>query len=922
MMPRLRRASRLIAMLSVPCSLVAQGFVNYEASQTDPIAISADGTRLYAVNTPDHRLAEWSLVDPSRPVLLREIEVGLEPVSLALRGDDQAWVVDQLSDTVSVVSLAEGRVIATLRVGDEPGDVAFAGDPERAFVSLQTAREVAVYDPDSYRRVATIPIFGDDPKALLASADGATVWVAVFRSGNQTTVLPAHLAPPPLPPTNPRLGPAPAQGMIIRADDPTWSDLHDVVLPDVDVVEIDVATLTVRREYANVGTILFALTERPGHPGEVWVAQMHGLNLIEFETALRGRAVDNELARIRTGGVRDVTTIPLNPGFDYGTLPNKRALEQALAYPTGVAFDPSGEELWVAAFGTDRLGVVAPDGRILERIEIGPAQGRFAEPRTKRGPRGLVHHPSAPRLYVLNRLSNTIGVVDTRQRRLIGEVAMFDPTPAVVREGRGFLYDAKLSGSGTFSCASCHVDGTTDNLAWVLGDRGGEMESGRGPDGRQFALHPMKGPMVTQTLQGLRGHAPFHWRGDRSTLHDFNPAFDNLMGGAQLATNDIDDYVRFLESIEYPPNPNQRLDRGFSTEPPGLSAADGRRFFVETPFAPNTRCVDCHALPTGSNRNIIDPGTLMRSQPMKTAQLRNLYKRTGRKAGARGRTAGFGLAHDGEFDSVFALLSDPVFLALSTDTANKTRLMRFLESFDTGTAPAVGFTVATGPGLVPDVDVAASFATLRVRAIFRDCDVVAFVGDGALTRGYRYAIAQDRFEADESGRAPLSWSELTQLALAAQRPLRVLGVPPGSGTRVALDRDQDGHLDGDERPVAFGNASPACARATLRANSLPNLGDAGFALVTADLPPAAPAWTLVGFATTRVRVLDVEVLVDASLGDVLPTPVDARGVGVLSLPIPPDAALRGVVVHAQTIYSDGCAAGGFAASHGLSVAID
>ena len=46
-------------------------------------------------------------------------------------------------------------------------------------------------------------------------------------------------------------------------------------------------------------------------------------------------------------------------------------------------------------------------------------------------------------------------------------------------------------------------------------------------------VHPMKGPLVTQTLRGMSGGAPFHWRGDRPTLQSFNPTFDKLMGGAK-----------------------------------------------------------------------------------------------------------------------------------------------------------------------------------------------------------------------------------------------------------------------------------------------------------------------------------------------------------------------------------------------------
>ena len=158
-------------------------------------------------------------------------------------------------------------------------------------------------------------------------------------------------------------------------------------------------------------------------------------------------------------------------------------------------------------------------------------------------------------LFVLNRLANSLTGIDTTTRKVLWEIAMADPTPAAVRLGRGFLYDAKLSGNGTFACASCHVDGDIDGLAWDLGDRAGDMFTTKFLN-VTITLHPMKGAMTTQSLKGLKGTGPFHWRGDKTKLQDFNGAFAELLGGSQLSAADMDAYVAFLETITYPPNPN------------------------------------------------------------------------------------------------------------------------------------------------------------------------------------------------------------------------------------------------------------------------------------------------------------------------------------------------------------------------------
>ena len=56
--------------------------------------------------------------------------VGLEPVAIAARTDGEIWVVNHLSDSVSIVQVEPGgaRVTRTLFVGDKPRDIVFA-DP-------------------------------------------------------------------------------------------------------------------------------------------------------------------------------------------------------------------------------------------------------------------------------------------------------------------------------------------------------------------------------------------------------------------------------------------------------------------------------------------------------------------------------------------------------------------------------------------------------------------------------------------------------------------------------------------------------------------------------------------------------------------------------------------------------------------------
>src|SRR5437868_3676681 len=66
-----------------------QPFVpSFESPQIHPLTITPDGSRLLAVNTPDHRLSVFQLTS-GLPILMAEIPVGLEPVSVAARNDHE-----------------------------------------------------------------------------------------------------------------------------------------------------------------------------------------------------------------------------------------------------------------------------------------------------------------------------------------------------------------------------------------------------------------------------------------------------------------------------------------------------------------------------------------------------------------------------------------------------------------------------------------------------------------------------------------------------------------------------------------------------------------------------------------------------------------------------------------------------------------
>jgi DNA-binding beta-propeller fold protein YncE len=670
------------------------GFANFEAAQTNPIRLSADGSSLFAVNTPNDSLSVFDVSRPGNPNLINEIPVGVGPVSVNPRTFDEVWVVNQVSNSVSVVSLFQGIVTDTIftGAGTEPMDVVFAGT-NQAYVSCSRSNTIAVYDVNSHALISTIPVFGGSPRALAVSGDGSMVYAAFAISGNATTIIPAKLAPPQPPPTNKNLPPPPQVGLIVAATDPKWRQYVTFTMPDNDVVAIRTGpSPSISGYYSGVGTINLGLAVNPV-TGDLFVGNTDALNLTFFEPNLRGHWINNRITRIQIANGQ-VTPFDLNPNINYGILPNPAALSTALSQPTNVVFDPSGNFMYVASFGTDRVAQVDTNGNVLSFVEVSlpSGSGSSADPKNKRGPRGLALNAGAQTLYALNRLSNTIAIINTSQMSKSGEVGVgTDPTPQVIEQGRGFLYDAKLSGNGTGSCASCHVDGDMDHLAWNLGDPGGDMTQ-YDQKGHIFNFHPMKGPMTTQTLRGLENLSPYHWRGDQINFAAFNPAFDKLMGGSQLSDSDMTTYTNFANSIVFLPNPNENLDRSLPTSLDGGNPVNGQKVFIEVPgTGPGITCNSCHKSNPGPGTNRLVTSAVP-PQPLKMPHLRNIYQKQLYNRHQTESIDGFGFEHDGEFST----LDD--FLAQSSrfpgyTAQQKTDMKAFMLSFDTGTAPAVGFAI-------------------------------------------------------------------------------------------------------------------------------------------------------------------------------------------------------------------------------------
>ncbi len=768
-------------------------FVEFESGQVRPLAMSADGSTLFAVNTPNGTLEVFDLASGT-PSLKYRVPVGLEPVAVAARTNTEVWVTNLLSDSVSVVSLTgTPHVVRTLLVGDEPRDIVFAGNPTRAFITtahrgqqrtdpsiasvpgagdpqFTTAgiprADVWVFDPSNLGTTAggtplsILSFFTDTPRALAVS--GNTVYVAGFKTGNQTTTVnqarvctgfqnkPCTLSDGtvspggnPGPSTDASGEPAPEVSLIVKFINGHWLDELNRVwdgsvrfnLPDTDVFSFDANTLKQTASFAHVGTTLFNMAANPVS-GNLYVSNTDAINNVRFEGpgTYAGHTVQGHLAEARITVISGstVTTHHLNKHLDYTKLAGSAGFDataknHSLSMPLDMAVSSNGTTLYVAAFGSSKIGVFNTASLEADTFNPVTASANYISV-SGGGPSGVLLDEPRHQLYVMTRFDDAVKTVNLINNQEVSRFALPNPEPASVVAGRPMLYDAtNFSGNGEAACASCHNFADKDDLAWDLGNPDNAVTQSPIPinfggllslliplgttgvstpingSNKPADFHPMKGPFTTQTLRGLATSGAMHWRGDRSngeygtdpfnsnlSFLNFGAAFQTLIGSAtQPSEAQMQTFANFALAVVPPPNPVRNLDNSLTVAQQqgqafftGARPSDGVNNALLNAIAGQSSfsCSGCHSLDssqgffgTGGNQSF--EGF---TQIVKIPHLRNVYDKVGMfgnpvvsffqqaDSGPTGnQIRGFGFTGDGSTDTIFRFLTAAVFAPTS-----------------------------------------------------------------------------------------------------------------------------------------------------------------------------------------------------------------------------------------------------------------
>jgi YVTN family beta-propeller protein len=137
-------------------SFTPLGTVDARNQATHDLALSRDGTRLFATNLASGKL---SVIDTHTLETIASIPTGSRCHVVTLTNDNRcAWVANIGEDDISIVDTTNYRILGRIPTGHGPTGIAFSVDGRFAYVSNQDDKSVAVVDTTTQEVIQTIPV--------------------------------------------------------------------------------------------------------------------------------------------------------------------------------------------------------------------------------------------------------------------------------------------------------------------------------------------------------------------------------------------------------------------------------------------------------------------------------------------------------------------------------------------------------------------------------------------------------------------------------------------------------------------------------------------------------------------------------------------------------------------------------------------
>jgi YVTN family beta-propeller protein len=513
------------------------------------MVFSVDGRSLYVVCEKSN---EVRVVDLRTQTVAHRIPVGRDPQGLSLSTDGtQLFVANSWDDTVSIIDTKTLEVSRTVVTGAEPISVVPDLKNQTLFVANRLSNDISVIDLASGREIKR-----------LAAGRGAS-YLTLSPDGQQ--ILCTHIYP--------KIG-----------------EFRKPPQSEITVIDVAKQRVVERKPLHNAAGIFHVALASDASFGVA--AQLRPKNLIPLAHVEHGWAFGDSLS-LFSEDFDGVIQVPLDE------------LERYYAMPFGVAVSRDNAKIFVTAGGSNMVSVIDA-ARLLKFARLrhdtfandlsAPANYVSARIPVGRNPRGLALSPDGKRLYVSNRMEDTVSVIDTTTDRVIGQIDLGGPKAVTpLRRGEQIFYASKYSFQGQFSCANCHIDTTFDGLQWDLE-----------PDGFGVDI------VDNRSIEDLIGTEPFKWNGGNPDMPtECGARTEKYFYRSQSYTQEeLTDLVTFVYSLPYRPN-RYRLPHDELTP----AQERGKAIFERTQskdgraIPERNQCAYCHSGPKYTNRQQMDVGT-------------------------------------------------------------------------------------------------------------------------------------------------------------------------------------------------------------------------------------------------------------------------------------------------------------------------
>jgi len=513
------------------------------------MVLSLDGRWLYVMCEASD---EVRVVDTQTKSVARTVAVGHMPRGIALSPEGtQLFVANSWDDTVSVVDTAQLKVVRTLATGFEPNGVMVDRQGKTLYVANRLSNDVSVIDLQS----------GQETKRLLAGR-GAS-YLALTPDGKLLYCTHAY----------PKIG---------AHRTPPESEVTVIDTQRQEVIE--------RKALHNVAGVFHIALSADGKLGVA--PQLRPKNLIPLAHVEHGWVFGDSLA-VFGDDVGGVVQVPIDE------------LERYFAMPFAAAITPDKRKLYVSSSGSEAITVIDIPKMIgYVKTAHGPiandlsASANYVVGRIPvgRNPKGLVLSRDGTRLFVANRLDDSIGVIDTANDVVVSSIDLGGRKDMTsLRRGERIFYTARFAFQGQFSCANCHIDATFDGLQWDLE-----------PDGFGVDI------VDNRSIEDLSGTEPFKWNGGNPNLAtECGPRTEKYFYRSQsYNSGELADLVSYVMALPLRPN-RYRLAGGELTpaQERGKAIFERTKYKNGKPIPQAKQCAYCHSGPKYTNQKLSDVGS-------------------------------------------------------------------------------------------------------------------------------------------------------------------------------------------------------------------------------------------------------------------------------------------------------------------------